>query len=204
MAGITFARLPDEEPEWLDYLTKTGEVWARAVRDHVHNPAHEPLPVDEFVKRFADQVMQYGVVDLYLGRRENILQPKLRSHEVTEGGTLIPVYQDGRLVEGVQQIVGGTKVTRDYIVQDTSCFVRYKSGRYRDDGVVAISNLGYHTTGHENGLSVVPDEFVKWAKRLRDWIRRRTPASVPVYGANYETRATIKAAAASQSGVKFR
>src|SRR6185295_9218106 len=110
---VTFAQLPDEEAAFIAYLQKTGDIWARAVNDDPRQRKYEPLPVAEFLERFADRIVTYDVVAVYLAFREDIGKPAICSREVTEGGMLEPFVQFGKTVEGAHTIVGGTKVKRD-------------------------------------------------------------------------------------------
>ena len=45
--------------------------------------------------------------------------------------------------------------------------------------------------------------FMKWGKKILNWMRRQTPESVPVYRCNYEMRATIGVAEACRKGMKL-
>ncbi|HEX4608784.1 MAG TPA: hypothetical protein VH092_11325 [Urbifossiella sp.] len=205
MPGVTFAQLPEEESPFPDYLQKTEAVWARAVKDTPDRPAYDPLPVAEFLTRFADRIAAYHVVDVYLGFRDDICHPAVSRHEVTEGGTLVPLLQNGRVVEGAHTIVGGTNVVRDFIDPVASCFVRYHRGLFRAEDELAMSNLGYSSAGYRGGQRVSkPDAFLRWANNVLAWMRRNTPESVPVHTCNYKARATAGAARASRQGLKIR
>jgi hypothetical protein len=74
---VTFAQLPHEEAAFIAYLQKTGDIWARAVNDDPRKPKYEPLPVAEFLARFADQIVAYDVVAVYLAFREDIGKPAI-------------------------------------------------------------------------------------------------------------------------------
>jgi hypothetical protein len=200
---VTFAQLPDEEPAFLAYLQKTGDVWARAVNDDPDHPRYEPLPVADFLHRFAAEIVAYHVVAVYLGFQENIFYPMISTHEKTEGGTLIPFVQGGKVVEGVHTIVGGTKVMRSFINPMGSSLVRYDRGQFRSDDQLAMSNLGFHP-GTYHGQKWVPNPpaFMKWGKKVLGWMRRHTPEEVQVYRCNYKTRATVGAAEAHKKGLK--
>ena len=202
---ITFGQLPDEEPAFLAYLLKTGDVWARAVSDDPRNPQHEPLPVTDFLGRFADRILKYHVVAVYLGFRDDIFQPVVSSQEVTEDGTLVPFVQLGKVVEGVHTIVGGTKVIRDFVDPMASLYVRYDRGQYRTEEELATSNLSYYSGSYRGRQWVYkPDAFLTWGKKVLGWMRRHTPESVPVYTCNYQTRATISVSKACKNGLKVR
>jgi hypothetical protein len=200
---VSFVQLPDEEAVFIAYLQKTGDVWARAVNDDPRSPIYEPLPVAEFLDRFAIQIVAYDVVAVYLAFREDIGMPAISSHEVIEGGTLVPFVQSGKVVEGVHTIVGGTKVKRDWIDPMGSPFVRYDRGQFRTKDELAHSNLCFYPGTYEGEKwKPNPSAFMKWGKKVLDWMRRHTPESVPVYRCNYKTRATGGAAAACKEGLK--
>jgi hypothetical protein len=200
---VTFAQLPEEEAAFLAYLRKTGDVWARAVNDDPHHPKHEPLPVAEFLDRFADSIVAFHVVHVYLAFRDDIKRPAVSVHEITEGGTLVPFVQSGKVVEGVHTIVGGTKVIRASIDPMGSPFVRYDRGQFRTADELTSSNLCFYPGTHEaQKWKPNPAAFMKWGKKVLDWMRRHTPESVPVHRCRYKIRATIGAAAACKRGLK--
>jgi hypothetical protein len=200
---VTFAQLPDEEAAFLAYLQKTGDVWARAVNDTPRDPKYESLPVAEFLHRFAGQIVAYNVVAVYLAFRDDIQKPAVFAHEVTEGGTLVPFVQFGKVVEGAHTIVGGTKVMRESIDPMGSPFVRYDRGQFRTKDELATSNLCFYP-GTFEGQKWKPNAsaFMKWGRKVLAWMRRHTPESIPVCRCNYQTRATVGVAAAYKQGLK--
>jgi hypothetical protein len=202
---VTFAQLPDEEPALIAYLQKTGDVWARAVDDDPHKPSYEPLPVAEFLDRFADQIAAYDAegVAVYLGLRDDIKKPAISSHEVTECGTLVPFVQFGKVVEGVHTIVGGTKVMRKAIDPMGSSLIRYDRGQFRTKHELARSNLCFYPGTYEGEKwKPNPPAFMRWGKKVLDWMRRHTPEAVPVIASVYKARATVGVAAACKKGLK--
>jgi len=205
MAGLTFGQLPEEEPDFLAFVQRSGNVWARAVRDEAESPKFDPLPLAEFMARFAVDVRVYSSVDVYLGFREDVLHPELCIQEVTEGGTQVPFIQNGIVVPGVHTIVGGTKVKRNFIDPRGSKLVRYDRGEFRGVDELASSNLGFHPGSFKGEAWIAhPAYFMKWGKKILDWMRRHTPESIPVYQCNYEMRATVKVADACKKGLKLR
>jgi hypothetical protein len=202
---VTFGQLPEEEPDFLAFVQKTGDVWARAVRDDAESPKYEPLPVAEFLMRFAREVEAYCTVAVYLGLRDDVLHPEICIHEVTEGGTQVPFIQNGSVVPGVHTIVGGTKVKRKFIDPRASRLVRYDRGAFRSVDELASSNLCFHPGTFEGETWIAhPTSFMKWGKKVLDWMRRHTPESVPVYQCNYEMRATIRVADACKKAPHSR
>jgi hypothetical protein len=201
-AVVTFAQLPDEEPVFLAYLQKTGDIWARAEEDP-HTPAHEPLPIAEFLDRHASQLVAYHRVRVYLGFRADVQEPVIGSFEEMQGGTLEPFLQDGKVVPGVHTIVGGTKVRRPCINFMASPLLCYDRGLFTEEGVLRQSNLCYYSASYQGEQYVQkPAAFLKWAKKVLDWVRRHTPERVPVYRCNYESRATRRVAEACRKGLK--
>jgi len=205
MSGVTFAQLPDEEADFLAYVQKTGDIWARAVRDDALSPKYPPGPVVDFLSQFAPDIKEYSSVDVYLGLPDDVLHPEISVHEVTEGGTKVPLAQNGSVVEGVHTIVGGAKVQRAFIDARGSRLIRYNRGEFRGEDELASSNLGFSPgTFKGQGWVAHPASFTKWGKKILGWMRRHTPESVPGYQCNYEMRATIKVAEACKKGLKVR
>ena len=173
-SGVTFAQLPEEEAEFVSYLQKAGDVWARAVGDEPYDPEHEPLPVAEFLERFADRIQRYGVVDVYLGSSDAVRRPATSAHEVVEGGSRVPVVENGVVLEGVQRIVGGTKVLRTFVDARSSLLVRYKRGMFRCEDELTQSNLGFSPDSFDGRLlHRKPESFVKWGRNVLSWMKRR-------------------------------
>ena len=201
---VTFGQFPEEEPGFLAFVQKTGEIWARATKDDPLSPKYEPGPVAEFLRRYACEIVEYATVSIYLGLREDVLSPEINVHEVIEGGTQVPFIQNGSGVEGVFSIVGGSKVNRSFINSMGSRLLRYDRGEFRSHDELALSNLCFYP-GTYKGRSWVahPASFMKWGKKILDWARRHTPEMVPVHQCNYEMRATTKVADACKRGLKL-
>jgi hypothetical protein len=201
---VTFYQLPEEEPAFLAYLQKSGDIWARAVDDRVKSPRFKPAPVAEFLDRFADKIIAYHDVAMYLGHRPAVLQPVLTTYEETVGGKLEPVIQHGRIMPGVHKIVGGPKVKRPCIDYFASLLVRYDRGMYRKPDELAESNLHFYPGSFRGPVWVdKPADFRKWAKNVLEWMRRRTPAMVPVQDRTFPARATTGVASACRKGLKL-
>jgi hypothetical protein len=56
---VTFYQLPEEEPAFLAYFQKSGDIWARAIDDRPKTQRFKPAPVAEFLDRFADKIGAY-------------------------------------------------------------------------------------------------------------------------------------------------
>lgn len=203
--GVHYARLPDEEPEFLDYLNKTGDIWARARADDPVNPAWPPAPIGEFLANFAAEIEQYAVVKIFFGMKDDVLHPVVRDYEATEGGELEPAYRNGEILPGVHKIVGGEKVIRQTVHYMASPLIAYTSGRLREPNELAASNLAYYTGRYVDGVYVhQPQAFQSWAGNVISWIRRRVKKSVRVYRANYDIRASQRVYDACRSGLRVR
>lgn len=204
MAGVTFAQLPDEVPAFLAWLLQTGDVWARPVREPFQS-AYAPLPVIEAFEQYGAKTVQYSEIAFYLGFKADVLQPRLTTYEVTEGGIEVPFVQDGKIVPGAHSIVGGTKVQRIGIHGTGSALIRYSCGQFRAADELSQSTLGYSPgTYVEKKWVSNPKEFLNWGKKVLAWMRRQTPDQVPVYRCNYSIRATARFAEAHRSGLKVR
>lgn len=177
-AVVTYAQLPDEEPAFLNYLQKTGDVWARAVGDRLPNIRFAPLPAAEFLEHFADEIRDFNMISIYIGMRPDIVDPVI---------TKRPDIYDGE----------------PFVNFMASNFIRYDRGEFRSENELAQSNLCYYSGDYQGEEYVTkPELFLKWARNILSWVRRRTPESVPVERCNYETRATKKVAAACRTGLK--
>jgi hypothetical protein len=202
---VTFGQLLEEETDFLAFIHKTGDVWARAVSDEVESPKCEPLPVAEFLMRFAGELQTNFSVNVYIGLRGDVLHPEICSHEVTEGGTEVPFVQNGSIVQGIRTLVGGRKVRRKFIDPMASRLVRYDRGTFRSVDELASSNLCFYPGVFRGEAWIAhPASFMKGSKKILDWMRRHTPESVPVYQCNYEMRATVRVAEACKKGLKLR
>jgi hypothetical protein len=171
---VTFAQLPKEEPPFLAYLAKTGDVWALAALDD----PREPMPVADFLERYAAEIRIYNCVPIFLGLKPDVLAPMLS-----------PVKRDGKEV-----------LTVDY---HNSCLVYYKRGELHTDGrTLNASNLCFYSSfvNDADQWQRKPDSFLRWAGKVLSWMRRNTPEQVRKHRANYSIRAT--AGVAARKGLK--
>jgi hypothetical protein len=171
---VTFAQLPEEEGALLAYLTKTGDVWARAVADDPTSPTYAPASVGDFMGAHSDKLANNGTVNVYLGFRPDVLRPI--ASEV-EGRKAVDIF--------------------------ASCLIGYTRGEYYAGGELAQSNLFfYRGSFRENEFVEKSDSFLRWAAKVLGWARRHAPEKVPVHRCNYETRATARVAEAAAAGLK--
>lgn len=178
-----FARLPDEEPAFLAYLAKSGDVWARATRDDMRTPRFAPAPIIEFIRDFStvltdearNENPHAATVDLYIGLRADVMNPVAST------------------APGAEHDVG--------IME--SCLVGYKRGMFYAGGELAQSNLYFYRSFFRGEASVIkPTVFLEWAGKVLAWVRRHTPEKVPVHRCNYRTRATTSVADKCRGGLK--
>jgi hypothetical protein len=171
---VSFAQLPEEEADFLAYLAKTGELWARAVNDDPTQPSYKPPAVAEFLASNAGQTAGNGVVDVYIGFMPDVLNPVLS--------------------QGAE---------RTHIDIFASCLIGYRRGEYYVSGELAQSNLYFYRGSFRDGEFIVkPEAFLRWASKILRWARRRAPEQIPVYRCNYKTRATARVMQAAASGLK--
>ena len=95
---VTFAQLPDEESAFLEFLAKTGDVWARPAHDW---PTYEPAPVARFLAAHAAELVRNGVVDVYLGFQADVLSPVMSEYGgIDIIGSCLVGYQRGTYYPG--------------------------------------------------------------------------------------------------------
>jgi hypothetical protein len=174
--------LPKEQPEFWEFLATTGDIWARAFGDTPREPDHPPAPVGEFAGRFAPQLVHYDSVELYVGRRAAVLKP--RTYTSTE-------------------TVGGKKVRRPHVDHAASELIRYHYGIITRDRVMERTTTSYYSSYlRGNEFMRHSDEFLKWARKVSAWLRRRIAGKVPVHRCNYEIAASAQVIEAVKKGLK--
>jgi hypothetical protein len=171
---VTFAQLPEEECAFLEYLGKTGDIWARAQADVPTGPAHPPAPVTDFMEAQAAKLANNGTVNVYLGFRPDVLQPIATQ---AKGKQVVDIF--------------------------ASCLIGYTRGEYYSSGELAQSNLYFYRSFFLGDKFIEkPDPFLRWAAKVLAWARRHAFEQVPVHRCNYKTRATMGVAEAAAGGLK--
>lgn len=202
--SVNVAMLLEEQPEFWSFLETTGDIWACALGDNPREFKYPPLPVAKFVKRYAKRLWQYGEVDVLIGHRDAVLKPRVKTVAELVGYRVVPVIQihNGQVVPGVTQMVGGKKVKRPSIKLEASQLMRYDYG-VPDKSKILNRTVASYYWGHYQGTRWVkqPEEFLKWAKKVLAWLRRRGTETVPVHRCNYEISATPRTAAAARDGL---
>jgi hypothetical protein len=178
--GINVAMMLDEQPEFWAFLETTGDIWACALGDNPRAFEREPQPVAKFLKKHAKGLRRYGQVEVLIGHREHVLKPR---------------------VETRTEQVGGKRVRYPTINLEASQLLWYSYGVPDKSGILNRTGVSYHF-GHFRGQQWVkqPEEFLKWAKKVLAWLRKRIADQVPVHRCNYEISATALTAAAVHDG----
>jgi len=162
---VTFWRLPEEEAEFIDFLTSTGEVtWVpwQKVRDRA---LLEPQPLETLTTEDPDSVL--------IGLRDTLGE--------------IPV---NTLEEGSFAVVA-TEVP----------MLIYQRGKWRGPNKLGSSNLsGEWIVLTRDGRRIdQPEKFVKWGKKVLQWVRRQTP----LWHQYERYRITPKVAEAIKNGLEL-
>jgi hypothetical protein len=194
--------LPEEHAEFWEYLASTGEIWACALADHPRQPRYEPAPAGEFVRRFAKKIRQHDCVDVYLGHRAAVLKPRVCHVPETIGGREVLLSRPGTYPR-VSKNAGGRRVRRPHLDFPASELIRYSYGVITSHKIMSRTTASYYSSYVHGDVFVrKPDEFLKWARKVIAWLRRRSAATAPVHRCNDELPATALAAAAVRKGLK--
>ena len=182
ISGINLAMLPEEDAEFFEYLATTGEIWACWLGDNPREFKYAPAPPARFLKKFGRKIEEYGSVRLLLGRREDVLKPRVASQTYT---------------------IAGKKVRQVGIDYHASPLLWYSRGIINAENVLDRTNLSFHTSYFKgNELVRKPPEFVAWGRKVTAWLRRRATDEVPIHVGTYSIKATSLAAAAVKKGLK--
>lgn len=171
---VTFARLPEEEAEFLEFLASTGDVWARAVNDDAAKPTYTPAPVGTFLQQHGAALLNNGTLHVWIGFRPDVLKPQK------------------------------SKINEKMVVDPFPAYlVGYTRGEYYPGGELAQSNLYFYRGSFEGEEFVKkPETFLRWGAKVLAWVKKRTPEEVTVHRCNYKTRATARVAEAAADGLK--
>ncbi len=160
---VTFARMPEEEGAFVRYLSKSGDVWARAACGVTAGIIAEGLPVAEFFALLGANPPEETNTRVALGFKGDVLSS-------------LPLVSDSPNPDIV-----------------SSCLLQYSRGLYHAGGELAQCNVHYYSGFYRGEAYITkPDEFLRWGKRVLSWVRRRSPKKVRVHRCNYDTRATNK------------
>jgi hypothetical protein len=160
-AVVTFWQLPEDEKKFLDFLLKTGNVVAMPAESVKIKKELVPQPIVPYIE-------QHDPVQLQFALERFAKQTEI---EVIEHN-------------------GEKYFRRDYM---SPCLISYRRGRCGDGKKLGLSNLSayWDYPNEDNTKLLVKDpEFIHWAKKVFNWVRRATPARVECNGFPY--RATKK------------
>jgi hypothetical protein len=202
VSGVNLAMLPEEHAAFWEFLASTGDIWACALGDHPRERQHEPAPAGEFVRRFAKKIRHYDCVEVYLGHRAAVLKPRVCYVTETVGGREVLLSKPG-MYPRVSKIVGGKRVRRPHLDFPASELIRYSYGVVNRHQVMNRTTASYYPSYLSGEVfERKPDEFLKWARKVIGWLRRRISAEVPVYRCHDTVPATALAAEAVGKGLK--
>ena len=140
ISGVNLAMLPEEDAEFFEYLATTGEIWACWLGDNPKEFKYEPTTPAKFLKRYGKKIEAYGSVRLLLGKREDVLKPRISSCIVT---------------------IDGRKVRTPCIDYHASPLLWYSRGIINRENVLDRTNLSFHTAYVKGNA---------WVKKLPEFI----------------------------------
>ena len=174
--------LPEEGAEFLAYLIATGDIWGCWLGDNPRLFKFVPAPAADFIKQHARSITEYNSQRFLLGKREDVLRPKVSSYK---------------------EIGEGEEIRRYGIDYQTSPLLWYSRGVIDRKGVMDRTCLSFHTSFvRKNAWVKKPSEFIAWGRKVTSWLRRRATDSVPIFDCNYSIKATRLAAEAVRKGLK--
>lgn len=171
---LAFAQLPEDDAAFLEFLATTGDVWMRACGDTARKPKFPPLPIAEFLQRYAAELTKDGYLAVYLGFEQDIVRPPSYSLRYTEGGK---------------------RQTTNRVDDQLALLIAYRRGSIMQSGLLELSSIGYRTH-----VTKKPKEFLSWARRILRWWEKRASETVPLFCRTDLGHATPAAKAASLSG----
>jgi hypothetical protein len=182
VSGVNLAMLPADESEFLDWLSTTGDIWATYYLDESGRCQYEPMPAKQFRQRFSKEITRYDEVHMYLGHREDVLNPRIQQVTVC---SVIP------------------HESRFEIDRETSQLICYRHGLVNSEGILNRTSVCYYTSFSKDGTWVKKSpDWIKWARKVVGWLKRRATEKVPIYRCNYSIPATPLVCDAVATGLK--
>jgi hypothetical protein len=182
ISGANLAMLPADESAFFDWLSTTGEIWATYYVDASGVCQYEPLPVRQFRRRYAKQITAHDEVHLLLGHREDVLNPRIHHVTVT---SVMPHEQ------------------RYEIDVEFSQLIQYRHGLVNSEGILQRTSVYYYTSYFDGSTWVKKShEWIRWARKVVGWLKRRATERVPVYRCNDAVPATPLVRDAVATGLK--
>jgi hypothetical protein len=166
---LTFWRLPEEEAAFMEFLESSGDVVA-IPWEKVSDPSLlRPRALSEAISQDLNAIL--------IGLRDTIQNPSINTF-----------HDDG-------------KESYAILARDLPMLI-YHRGKWRDVNKLGSSNLSgeWTTISPDTGRTVDhPEEFVKWGKKVMQWVRKQTPL-----WHEYKTyRITPRVAEATKRGVEL-
>ena len=182
VSGVNLAMLLADESEFLDWLATTGDIWATYYVDELGGCQYEPLPAKQFRQQFAKQITRHDSVHMYLGHREDVLKPRI--HQVTVRSVIPHEY-------------------RHEIDAESSQLILYRHGLINSEGILNRTSVFYYTSFLKGDTWVKKSpEWIKWARKVVGWFKRRATEEVPVFRCNDSIPATPLVRDAVATGLK--
>ena len=174
--------LPADESEFLDWLATTGDIWATYYVDESGAVQYEPMPAKQFRRRFSQEITRHDEVHMLLGHRKDVLN--LRIHEVTVRSVIPHMH-------------------RYEIDDESSQLILYRHGLVNSEGILNRTSVCYYTSFFKEGAWVKKSpDWIKWARKVVGWLKRRATEEVPVYRCNDSIQATPLVRHAVATGLK--
>lgn len=183
VSGFNLAMFPADECEFFDWLSTTGDIWGTYfVDEQLGMFQYEPMPAKEFRRRFAKQITRRDEVQMYLGHRDDVLNARV--HQVT----VRSVFPHQHRLE---------------IDDERSQLISYRHSLVNSEGILDRTSVYYYTSFLEEHVWVKKSpEWIKWARKVVGWFKRRATEKVPVHRCNYSVPATPLVQDAVAAGLK--
>lgn len=145
---FTFWRFPDEEGRFLDYLVKTGDIWACTEKrmSDPDDPRLEPRPVRELLEAQDPE-------DMLIGPRE---------------------FMEMALPIDRFELPGRVSYGRYYARVP---LISYSRGVFREEGELGRTNLVFESH-RTTDRAPQPAGFIQWGQRILTWARRDAPCEI--------------------------
>jgi hypothetical protein len=166
---VTFWQLPEDEDEFLGFLLTTGKIVAMPWHWAKRLEELSPQPLVPYIKQHDPDQLRLGL------------------EEYARRADIEPQEHDGEKYFSIAPM--------------SPCLICYSRGKLRDDNKLIKSNLfAYWDYPNEKATELIrkDPEFIEWAKRVFNWVRRFAPRQVEYNGSLCRT--TNRAKDAIQAG----
>ena len=142
---VKFWRLPEEEPAFTEFLESSGDIVAIPWQKVSDPSLLRPRPLSEVISQDLNSIL--------IGLRQTIQNPRINTfHDDGKESYAVPAPELPMLI--------------------------YRRGKWIDVNKLGSSNVSGDWTriSSETGRIVDhPEEFVKWGKKVIQWLRKQTP-----------------------------